>query len=95
MAKEIKRVNIKEASELRLLVEEVRKDNRVIVLTSEGEELARITPPRARTSRRKITPKAMEAFLSAAGSWKDVDVDKFLANNQESKKLSTSGCIEL
>lgn len=36
-----------------------------------------------------------EAFLSAAGSWEEVDVDEFLANVYESRRRSTRPPVEL
>jgi hypothetical protein len=44
MAKEIKGINISNTPDLLRLAEEVRKDNRAVVLISDGEEVARLSP---------------------------------------------------
>ncbi len=33
-----------------------------------------------RLKKRTLTPRAIEVFRSAAGSWSDVDIDRFLAD---------------
>jgi hypothetical protein len=96
MAKEIRRINIRCLPELLRLAEEARKDNSIFVLVDDEREIARLTPttkPRARGGRPSAADIA--AFRSAAGSWKDVDVDKFLADNYESRRISTSDRVEL
>src|SRR6266571_2774237 len=93
MAKEeIKRINISDTPDLLRLAEEVRKDNRVIVLVSNGEEVARLTPPARKRRRRGWIPSSadMEAFRAAAGSWRGVvDTDKLKEDIYESRRLST------
>jgi len=96
MAKEIKRINIASLPDLLRLAEEARNDNRTFVLVDNGEEIARLTPTtKAQGRSRHPSAADVEAFRSAAGSWKDVDVDKFLADNYESRRVSTSDRVEL
>jgi len=96
MAKEIKKINITSLPDLLRLAEEARKDNRTFVLVDNGEEIARLTPTtKARARSRRPSAADIAAFRSAAGSWKDVDVDKFLADNYESRRVSTSDRVEL
>ncbi len=77
-------VDISEWPELLRLVEEVRATGRPRALRREGETLAVIAPlSRAsgrRLKKRTLTPQALDAFRAAAGSWSDVDVDRFLAD---------------
>lgn len=93
---EIKRVNISNTPDLLRLAEEVRKENRVVVLTSNGEEVARLSPPVRRSSRRgSRRENDLEAFRSAAGSWKDVDTDRLIEDIYESRKRSNRPPVEL
>ena len=41
------------------------------------------------------TEKDLEAFRSAAGSWKDVDTDKLMADIYESRRHSSRPPVEL
>jgi PHD/YefM family antitoxin component YafN of YafNO toxin-antitoxin module len=36
-----------------------------------------------------------EAFLSSAGGWADVDVDQFLKDNYESRRMNTRPTVEI
>jgi hypothetical protein len=70
--------------ELVRLAKEVRATGRPRALRHEGETLAVIVPPPhergRRLKKRALTPQAIEAFRSAAGSWSDMDIDRFLAD---------------
>ncbi len=77
-------VDIAAWPELVRLAEDVRATGRPRTLRRAGETLAVIAPlPSAggrRLKKRTLTPRAIEVFRSAAGSWADVDVDRFLAD---------------
>ena len=96
MAREIKRINIGPLPELLRLAEEVRKENRVLVLTSNGEEVARLTPPVPRRSIRRTQGESdLAAFRSAAGAWHDVDTDRLVEDIYESRARSSRPPVEL
>jgi ABC-type metal ion transport system substrate-binding protein len=67
---------------------ELKRDNRTVAVI-----MPAITLP-AKKAREK-TRADYEAFKSAAGSWKDVDVEKFKAAIYESRKLSTRPPVSL
>ncbi|MBI2906835.1 MAG: hypothetical protein HYX92_04165 [Chloroflexi bacterium] len=90
MARELKTIDISNVPELLRIVEEVRATNEPRVLRRDSEELAVLTPSpkrRRRTVRAK-TKADYEAFRTAAGSWKDVDTDKLVAEIYESRRRS-------
>jgi hypothetical protein len=68
-----------------------------IVVEKDGEALVVLKPVRPKVKRRrKKSAAAHKAFLSAAGSWKDiVDTDKFLADNRASRDISTRPHVKL
>ena len=67
-----------------------------IVVEKDGEALVVLKPVRPKVKRRrKKSAAAHKAFLAAAGSWKDIDTDKFLADNQASRDISTRPHVEL
>jgi hypothetical protein len=72
----------------------IREHEAVIVETAHGEQ-AVIKPVSRKSARRKITEADMEAFRSSAGGWADVEIDKFLADNDESRSISTRTPVEL
>ncbi|MGH2365990.1 MAG: hypothetical protein ACRDHX_15235 [Chloroflexota bacterium] len=91
MAKELKRVDISGDLALMRLVEEVRSTRESRLLEFHSEDVAILSPikPGARSGAGKATSKAdFEAFRSAAGSWRDVDIKGFLADVDESRRTS-------
>ncbi|MDP2937513.1 MAG: hypothetical protein Q8O86_13595, partial [Dehalococcoidia bacterium] len=93
MPKELRPIDISHTPELLHLVEELRKGDEPRVLRRGSEDLAILTPlkglPRRRALRAK-TKADYEAFLSSAGSWKDiVDTDKLVADIYESRRRSS------
>lgn len=78
------------------LVNRVATERISIVVEKDGEELAVLRPARTKAKRRrKKSAAARKAFLSAAGSWKDiVDTDKFLRDNRASRDISTRPHVE-
>lgn len=68
-------LDISAMPELRRVAEEVARSGRVRVLTENGKVVAEIVPLRAGANR---SAEDTAAFLSAAGSWADVDTDKLI-----------------
>ena len=70
----------------------------VVVENATGEQIevrpARTVPRRVRR-RRARTPEDHAAFLSAAGSWSDVDTDEFMRKVYESRDLPPRPRVEL
>lgn len=96
MAKELMPVDITDTPNLLRLAEEVRRSGQPRLLRRADEDLAVLTPVtspakgRARKGK-TYTKEDDDAFLASAGSWKgNVDVDKFLKDNEESRRLSLS-----
>jgi hypothetical protein len=71
----------------------IREHETVVVETKEGEAVvlrsARVGLPEGRSE------KDYKAFLSSAGGWADVDVDQFLKDNYESRRMNTRPAVEL
>ena len=93
MAKELTPIDVTDTPDLLRLAEEVRRSDQPRLLRRENEDLAVLTPvaPPAKRRARKVkayTEADDEAFLSAAGSWKDFDLEKFLKDNEASRRLS-------
>jgi hypothetical protein len=92
MAEAIKRIPFQEFSEnlVRIFERVVRENESLLIESAEGElvELKPVTS--ARRGRRAKTEADHEAFLASLGSWKDVDVDAFLKDNEESRRSITT-----
>ena len=91
-------VNITSIPELLHLVEEVRRNKRVIVLTAKDEDVAVLSPVTRRhrpSPGRKLTEADVAAFRSAAGSWSDVDTDRLVEDIYQSRERSSRAFIEL
>lgn len=90
-------IDVSDAPELLRLAEEVRRSGKPHLLRSHTEDLALLVPVRRRGvgGRATATDAARREFLAAAGSWRDVDIDAFLAENQESRRRSTRPPAEL
>ncbi len=90
MAKPMKSIDITNKPELVDVAEEVRAAGEPRTLRRNDEAVAIIVPiiampirpPKAPTTRRlkpkKLTDADLAAFRSAAGGWKDVDIDTFI-----------------
>jgi hypothetical protein len=94
----MKAVDISDTPELVRLAEEVRASGEPRVLRHDGQDVAVLTPIGARKHRpRRLNRAADDAvFLSSAGGWKDnVDVGKFLADNYQSRSLSSRPPVDL
>ena len=74
----------------------VVREKTAIVVEKKGRGLAILKPMRsALTRRRKKSAADYKAFVSAAGSWKDVDTDKLVADIRDSRKRSSRPPIKL
>ena len=74
------------------LAEEVRRTNRPRVLRRAGEDIAIIAPMKRKPMRSPFKMKSradIDALLSAAGGWKEVDTDRLKADIYESRRMST------
>jgi antitoxin (DNA-binding transcriptional repressor) of toxin-antitoxin stability system len=91
-------IDISQRPELRRLVDEVRESGRSVLLRQGNEAVAVITPvePAETYPWRRPTEDDYAAFRSAAGSWEGhIDVEQFLRDNYESRRLSTRPPVDL
>lgn len=93
MANEHTPIDLTKHQDLDQIVEEVCRTGRPRVLRRGDEDVAVISPIRRRVPRstRKSKPRRPDdvaAFRSAAGAWKDFDLEKFLRENEASRSLS-------
>jgi len=93
MARELAPIDVTSDPELLRLAEEVRHSGKSRLLRRGGEDLAVLYPvgpaPRRASRKEKRYSKADDdAFLAAAGTWTDFDLDDFLKRNEESRTLS-------
>jgi hypothetical protein len=100
MAEHLEAIDITEDPALLRVVEEVRAGNKPRVLRRNGEDVALVVPLAHTSARnRRDRPKTeadYEAFRSAAGGWKDlIDVDQFINDIHESRRISTRPPVEL
>ena len=84
------RISFDEFSEdLARIFDRVISEGTSVVIEKEDGELVEVKPVTStKLGKRTKTKEDYEAFLSSAGSWADVDVDSFLKDNYESRKLS-------
>lgn len=91
--------DIDDLPELVRLVEEVRNTQTPLVLRIGGEAVATIRPVAAKNDfapGRPKSPEAIKSLLAAAGGWRGkVDVDQFLKDNAESRRISSRPPVEL
>ncbi len=96
MARETRRIDVTHTPELLRIAEEVRASNEPYVLRRDSEDIAMVVPVRKRGAKRAISKADYEAFLSSAGGWKgSVDVDKFLKDNERSRRISIRPPVKL
>lgn len=103
MAHEHETLDISNNPDLLRLAEEVRRRNTSTVLRSGGEDVAVVIPvaERAKVKPRRSpfkTPSQadIDAFLSAAGGWKDlVDTEQLKQDIYESRERSGRPPVEL
>ena len=93
-----KAIDISDNPELLRLVEEMNAAEEPLLLRRGDTELALLTPvkrPRARRRKREHTAADRAAFRAAAGSWRDVDVEQFLADNYASRSIPSRPPVKL
>jgi hypothetical protein len=99
MAGQPKFIDVTDVPDMLRLAEEVQRAGEPRVLRRDGEDLAVVVPlPRPKTRRRgrEKTDADYAAFRSAAGGWKDlIDVDRFIEDIYESRRISTRPPVEL
>lgn len=97
MAEALKRIPYDEFSDnLASIFERVISEGEEVVVETGAGELVSLKPiVHAKPRRRTKTKEDYEAFLASAGGWKDVDVDSFLNDNYESRRISTRPPVEL
>lgn len=91
-------IDISQSPELQKLVDELRETGRSVLLRQGTESVAVITPlePTDAYPWQQRTEEDYAAFRSAAGSWKGhIDVEQFLRDNEESRRLSTRPPVDL
>ncbi|MGH2558907.1 MAG: hypothetical protein ACRDJH_07570 [Thermomicrobiales bacterium] len=74
-------MNIEDAPELEQIVREIRGTWTELVIRQNGVDVALVVPIEPRVSQtvsRVITEADIEATMSAAGGWADVDTDRLL-----------------
>ncbi len=91
MVRELNPIDITSMPELDRLAEEVNRTGRPRRLRRGTEDIAVLIPAAPRTPRRRARQPSradIDAFLSSAGSWKDADTDKLVADIYESRRTS-------
>jgi hypothetical protein len=90
MAKESRRIPFDEFSDnlVEILDEVIHNNESVFVESQSGEWVEVKAVKSAEPRQQEFTAEDDEAFLSAAGSWSDVDIDEFLKDIYESRRSS-------
>jgi hypothetical protein len=93
MAKAIPSIDVTGTNDLLSVAEEVHRSGESRLLRRGKKNLAIIAPVPPKPLRRRRKGKSFSAeddaaFLSAAGSWKDFDLTKFLRDNELSRSSS-------
>jgi len=99
MTREIIPIDISSVPDLLRLAEEVATSGTPRLLRRENEDVAILMPLTVSTLRRRVPRKKTaadyDAFRASAGSWSDVDLDAFLNDNEESRKLNVRPAVDL
>jgi antitoxin (DNA-binding transcriptional repressor) of toxin-antitoxin stability system len=97
MAAEPKMLDIDDKPEIRALVSEVKTTGKPVTLVAEGEVVAVIQPiDREPGEPGELTEEEHAAFRATSGGWEGiVDVDEFLADNAESRRISSRPPVDL
>ena len=89
MTSEMRPLDVADMPDLLRIAEEVEATGEARVLERGNKALAAIVPlSKPKRSKRRPSAKDLEAFRSAAGSWSNVDIDRFLHDNEASRRLS-------
>lgn len=99
MARTVTVIDVEDGMDFRGLVQEVRASGESIVLREGGEEVAVVLPSDPAgdaPSRPKPSEAERQAFLATAGGWSGlIDVDEFLEDVQESRRLPPRPPVDL
>ncbi len=99
MVREATTVSLKEfSSNLEELFDRVTHKSEEVIIEGEGGERAVLKPASVKQRRgrkREVSEADHTAFLASAGSWSDVDVDKFIESIYESRRMSSRPPVEL
>ncbi len=91
MAEELMPLHVTKMPDLLRLAEEVRRSGQARVLRRDSEDIAVLAPVSRRPRRRHQEARIeadRQAFLSSAGGWKgNVDVEQFLRDLEESRRI--------
>jgi hypothetical protein len=82
-------VKIAEEVEATKIPRELKRKNKTVAVLVPAKGTKPVRKPREKTK------ADYEAFKAAAGSWKDVDVEKFKADIYASRRLSTRPPVKL
>lgn len=78
------------------VVNRVIRERKPVAVEKRGKVIILLMPTRVRpTHRRKNRTADRRAFLAAAGSWKDMDADKLVADIYSSRKRSSRPVVQL
>ena len=81
-------VKIAEEVEATKTPRELKRENKTVAVIMPAKK----APPR---KKREKTKADYEAFLSAAGGWKDIDTDKLIAEIYESRRRRNRPAVKL
>jgi hypothetical protein len=98
MARQYKSTDIDDAPELLRLIDEVRSEDEPRVLKRAGEDVAILMPvqPRRRHTRTwQMTPEKLAAIQESAGTWADVDIDRFLQDIYADRAMADRPRVDL
>jgi hypothetical protein len=91
-------IDISKFPDLLRIAEEVQTTKTARILKRDSEPIALLTPVKTAAKprkRREKTKADYAAFRSAAGSWRDMDVEKFKADIYASRRISTRPPVKL
>jgi PHD/YefM family antitoxin component YafN of YafNO toxin-antitoxin module len=85
------------SSNLEEVLDRVFHEHEEVLIENSNGELAVLkpAPKKRRKSKREITEEDRQAFLSSAGGWSDVDIDEFIQDIYESRRMSSRPPVEL
>lgn len=96
MSKDIRPLSFdKFAANISAVFADVISKNKIVVVENRNGERAILKSASKRSSKKHKAETDYKAFRAAAGSWKDVDNDKFLKNNRESRLISSRSPVKL
>jgi hypothetical protein len=99
MAKEI-RIPFEEfRSQVQQVIERVIREQQVVVIETEGADVVTLHAGEPQgepiVASRQKSPDDFRVFLETAGSWSDLDVDRFLSEVYASRDHATRPPVEL